>query len=383
MPISLLIIACLMLLAAAVAILWPYLRRAEEADALAREKAALKGRLVTVDRDAEAGTLSAAEADAARAEIARRFASLKAETTNAESVGGEKKSFLLATISVVVLGLVTSGLYLFLGSPNYADQPFAARQAERQDINGLIAQVEDRLKQNPDDVDGWAVLGPVYMRSGQFDLAATAFGNMARLTPKTDPRYSDLIAIQAEAMIAGAEGSFPREAIALIDEAIALNANNAKAAFLKALSIEQSGDRIAALDNWRAISERFSDDPQLAELANQRVAILSQQPAAPPVEQSSGPSRDQVEAAADMSADDQMEMIAGMVSSLASRLRDNPNDLEGWERLIRSYMVLGQQDDARAALEDAKRIFVEDGAAIARLQASFDAPVPVLKPEGN
>jgi uncharacterized protein with von Willebrand factor type A (vWA) domain len=64
-----------------------------------------------------------------------------------------------------------------------------------------------------------------------------------------------------------------------------------------------------------------------------------------------GPSRDDVEAAAQMNAADRTAMIETMVANLDQRLRDNPADAEGWRRLVRSYSVLGRNDDARQALE--------------------------------
>jgi cytochrome c-type biogenesis protein CcmH len=50
-------------------------------------------------------------------------------------------------------------------------------------------------------------------------------------------------------------------------------------------------------------------------------------------------------------------MIAGMVDGLAQRLKDDPNDPAGWERLIRAYGVMGRAEDARAAFETASSTF--------------------------
>jgi len=55
-----------------------------------------------------------------------------------------------------------------------------------------------------------------------------------------------------------------------------------------------------------------------------------------------------------------MTMIRGMVEKLADRLHHDGADLEGWLRLVRSYMVLGERDKARAAAVDARRALVSD-----------------------
>ena len=57
-------------------------------------------------------------------------------------------------------------------------------------------------------------------------------------------------------------------------------------------------------------------------------------------------------------------MIEGMVAGLDERLRQNPNDAEGWRKLIRSYVVLGKADDARAALQRARTALAGDPAAL-------------------
>ncbi|WP_246206403.1 tetratricopeptide repeat protein, partial [Propylenella binzhouense] len=66
-----------------------------------------------------------------------------------------------------------------------------------------------------------------------------------------------------------------------------------------------------------------------------------------------GPSREEVAAAANMSAADRTAMIEGMVAQLADRLGDNPGDVEGWLRLMRAYTVLGRTEDASSAAKTA------------------------------
>jgi cytochrome c-type biogenesis protein CcmH len=60
-------------------------------------------------------------------------------------------------------------------------------------------------------------------------------------------------------------------------------------------------------------------------------------------------------------------MIQGMVERLAERLHRDGSDIEGWLRLVRSYMVLGQPDKARAAAADARRALAGDPSKLQRL----------------
>ncbi len=73
------------------------------------------------------------------------------------------------------------------------------------------------------------------------------------------------------------------------------------------------------------------------------------------------PTADDVAAAQDLSAGDRQQMIAGMVESLAAKLQENPDNIEGWTRIIRSYVVLDQRPKAEAALQTALKIFPADG----------------------
>jgi cytochrome c-type biogenesis protein CcmH len=83
----------------------------------------------------------------------------------------------------------------------------------------------------------------------------------------------------------------------------------------------------------------------------QALATLADARKAPPASAMSGPTRDQVAAASSMSAGDRSAMIEGMVAKLDADLRKNPDNPEGWQRLVRSYMVLGKKDEA----EDARK----------------------------
>jgi len=73
-----------------------------------------------------------------------------------------------------------------------------------------------------------------------------------------------------------------------------------------------------------------------------------------------GPSAADVSAANEMTPDQRNVMIRGMVARLAERLKQDGSDVEGWLRLLRSYMVLGDKDRARAATIDARRALASD-----------------------
>jgi len=90
-----------------------------------------------------------------------------------------------------------------------------------------------------------------------------------------------------------------------------------------------------------------------------------------------GPTADQVAAAGQMSAGDRQAMIAGMVQRLSDRLAKNPQDLDGWQRLMRARMVLGQADAAAQAYRDGAKALAgsqPDQAALRRSAAELGVP---------
>ena len=76
-----------------------------------------------------------------------------------------------------------------------------------------------------------------------------------------------------------------------------------------------------------------------------------------------------VPASALASASKDGAMIEGMVSNLARRLDDDPDNLEGWMRLVRSYVVLGEVNKATDAVMKAKTYFQDDEASLQQLSA--------------
>jgi cytochrome c-type biogenesis protein CcmH len=71
--------------------------------------------------------------------------------------------------------------------------------------------------------------------------------------------------------------------------------------------------------------------------------------------------------APDMSSADRQRMIEDMVQGLAERLKSQGNDLPGWQRLIRAYVVMGRKDDALAALKAARGNFTDEPGSLSAL----------------
>jgi cytochrome c-type biogenesis protein CcmH len=159
------------------------------------------------------------------------------------------------------------------------------------------------------------------------------------------------------------------EARAAFEAARALDPKAPEPRFFLGLAAEQEGRKDAAKATWQALlADTPADAPwrPMVAMALTRVDPNAKPPAAAGA--ATGPTADQMAAAADLSDTQRIAMINGMVSQLAARLKDQPNDPEGWLRLIRSYAVLGRKDDAAAAAGTALAS-VTDASGRSRIEA--------------
>jgi cytochrome c-type biogenesis protein CcmH len=320
-----------------------------------------------IKRDRSAGLIGEAEAEAAKVEVSRR---LIAAADAAEKSGtdvpraGPRRWTAVVGLSLLPAGAVA--LYLAIGSPEMPGAPLVGRTsavAENRSVEALIAQVEAHVERNPDDGRGWEVLAPVYMRLGRFDDAVTAWRNTIRLSGSNASREANY----GEAVVATANGAVTAEARAAFERALALDRQDVMARFFMGMAADQDGRRADADAIWGDLLAHAPPDAPWVDVVRQAMARGTQSagmpaptgPASGPTA-APGPSAADVNAAAAMSEKDRIAMISGMVSRLADRLKENGNDIDGWQRLLRAYMVLGERHKAQAAAGNARRALASD-----------------------
>jgi len=354
-------VLALMTAAAIFAVLWPLGRHAaarrDDPDVLI-----YRDQLDEIERDRASGLIGSGEAEAARVEVARRLIA-RADATPGQEVAVPASAWrrrIVAVIAFVGLPLVAGTAYLAWGSPGLPGQPLAGRiGAPGQDasIDVLIAQVEARLAQNPKDGRGWAVLAPVYLRVGRIDDAVTAYRNAVAFNGETAPMLSGL----GEAEVMVANGVVTQAAKEAFDRALALDPQDVKSRYFVGLAAEQDGRPGEAADLWRAMLASAPADAPWAGFVRNALAR---------VEASSvgGPNAADVAAASKLDDAQRGDMIQGMVASLAERLKSDPANAEGWLRLLRSYIVLGERDKALAAVADARRALQSEPDKLQRVE---------------
>ena len=355
-----------MTLAAAGALLIPFLRqRGDNPSRAAYDVEIYRDQLAEIDRDRQRGLIGEAEAKAARTEIGRRALAADTAERSAVKQAAVPQALPLAVLAMaVVVPLGAFVLYLDLGSPHLPGQPFATRHAgatsdTRQD-EAMVQQLAERLRERPDDLQGWTLLARSYGSLGRHSEAIAAWRNVQRLAPNAVDSLGGL----AEALVQAAGGTVTPEAVRLFEAAGKADENDARARFYLGLARVQAGESRQGLQIWTdlvAISPR--DAPWLEGVRAQirRVAgeaqidpaTITPSPAATnqAARNAAAPSvaGSQAEAIARLPAAQQQQMIRGMVDSLAARLEAEPNDLDGWRRLGRARKVLGENDKSAEA----------------------------------
>ncbi|WOH68407.1 c-type cytochrome biogenesis protein CcmI [Bradyrhizobium sp. BWA-3-5] len=348
----------LMTVAAIFAVLWPLSRGASAPDG-GNEAAVYKDQLDEVERDAAAGLIGVAEAEAARVEIGRRLlaaADGQRDLPSRANLGLRRAS---AVVALIGLPIVAVTFYLSLGSPYLGDFPLAARTRTadaNQPIENMVAQVEAHLEKKPTDGRGWTVLAPVLARLGRFDDAVRAYRNVIAYAGDSADRRSDL----GEALAGAAGGVVTAEAKAEFERAVAQNADEPKASYFLGLAAEQDGRPADAAKIWQGMLAKAPADAPWRPLLQAALARVGA-PAAPAV------SSDAMAAAKDMNEDDRNAMIRGMVDRLATRLKQNGDDVEGWLRLVRAYIVMGERDKAVSAQTQARQAVAGDAERLRQL----------------
>ncbi|THD60890.1 MAG: c-type cytochrome biogenesis protein CcmI [Bradyrhizobium sp.] len=348
----------LMTAAAVFAVLLP-LGRGPRPQSDGSEAAVYKDQLAEIDRDVAASLIGPSEAEAARVEIGRRLLAAADHQRDPPMASNIFLRRSVAIVALVGLPIAAIALYLPLGSPRLGDFPLAERTRvpdATQPLDNLVAQVEAHLEKNPTDGRGWNVLAPVLARLGRYDDAVRAYHNSITYNGDSAARRADL----GEALTGAAGGVVTAEAKAEFERAVALNADEVKARYFLGLAAEQDGDTTQAASMWRAMLATAPPDAPWRPLVQAALARI-EGPGAPALPDAT------VAAAKDMNETDRNAMIHGMVDRLASRLKQNGDDVEGWLRLVRAYMVMGDRDKAKSALTDARQAVANDAERLRQL----------------
>lgn len=247
-----------------------------------------RDQLAELDADLEAGTIAEAQHRVARAEIEKRLLEeVGIDPSTATVTKGNRLVAVLVGMSVPVLALA---LYGVLGNPAGLDPSKVAAVAQGQShaltpeqIVDMVEKLSDRLKQNPDDVEGWVMLARTYAALQRYQEAAQAYANVV----KRIPNDAQLLADYADSLAMAQGKTLMGEPEKLIARALSADPRNVKALALAGSAAFEKKDYAAAARHWQNILALVPPESELARSVKGSIAearslggMVAQAPAA-------------------------------------------------------------------------------------------------------
>ncbi len=392
----------------AFALALPFLRKRDETTSRAAYDAqTYRAQLAEIDQDVSRGVLTDTEAKAAKIEISRRLLTAT-DAMEAEEAAPDTSDALRKRIGIgagIGIPLAATMLYLAIGEAGRPDMPLASRTdfeaqmaqrpsqsnaeailerggfapqpqpadtPEAKQVLEMVEQVKVALEQDPNDAQGRLVLARTQARMGRY---ADAWRNYALLAEQAKQPDVEIYGELMETMVSATNGYISPEAETVANKGAELDPADPRFRHYKALALAQRNERAEALLRWTALLQDAEPGarwvPMVYGHAAEMAASLGVPPPPNPAATSApGPSQSDIAAAVDMPETERNAMIEGMVAGLAERLAEDPEDLQGWLRLIRAYTVMGRIDQRDTAIEMARKTFTGDAKALERIDAA-------------
>lgn len=243
-------------------------RPAESRDAV--NAAVYRDQLRELDADVQAGTLAPDQRDKARQEIEARLASDLGKGEPApESRGSARGAALALGLAVPICALA---IYLTVGNPR-ALSPEATAEAgphgvTAQQFETMVERLSARMKERPDDLEGWMMLGRSYAVLGHFPQSAAAYAKAVALAPND----AQLLADYADSLAMAQGRTLKGEPEKVLKRALAADPNNVKALVLAGTAAYDRNDKAAAVQLWERALAVLPAESEMARRVRASVA---------------------------------------------------------------------------------------------------------------
>lgn len=267
----------------ALAFIAPSLLRASElpdSDRDTQNVIIARERLAELKSEHEAGSLSEEEYEQTRLELEQALlidldsgSGDSADTAAPKSTGSSPFALLFSALFIVG---ATLSVYFYLGTPQLVDgEALVAQQqdGELPSIDEMLGMLEARLAQNPEDAEGWYLLGRTHMAMKEYQKAATAFDKVNQLV---SDQPSILLAL-ADALAMSAGGDLQGRPAELIRRAVSLAPDDQTALWLAGMVESQSGNPALALQHLRHLKPMLAADPDATQQVDRLIAATEQQ----------------------------------------------------------------------------------------------------------
>jgi cytochrome c-type biogenesis protein CcmH len=274
------VVAAALVAIAVVFVVPPLLRRPPAGGSRAQANIDIyRDQLRELEADVQAGTLAEDQYERARREIEARLLqdvdpSPGSGQGPAEAAAASpRRGARVAAIALAVAVPVGAALvYLSVGNPGAlvaeAGGSGGGHGLSPEQFEGLVARLAARMKENPDDAEGWMMLGRSYAVLGRFREASDAYANAA----VRQPQDAQLLADYADALAMAQGRRLDGEPEKLIARALAADPENVKANMLAGTVAFNRGDYTKATAHWERILGRVPPESELAQQVRGAIA---------------------------------------------------------------------------------------------------------------
>ncbi len=289
------IVVVVLTLAAAAALTLPWWRAAL-GGRMSRRSANVANyrlRLAEIEQDVSAGTLDAAGADALRLELQQRLL----QDADAADVSLEKRRSPAALAVIAALFLpIFAGVWYYAGGTwrmqeqveHAQSSPSPPQEIQAAQIEAMVQRLAQRLQTEPNDAEGWAMLGRSYFVLKRYPESAQAY---AKANALTQPPDADLLVSEGGALGLAADGDLSGRPRALFDAALKLSPDHLRALWFAGQAAAQAGEYSLAQTHWERLLKQELPEDLRAEV-EAHVRELSAQTGRKPAVADAGPARD-------------------------------------------------------------------------------------------
>lgn len=259
------LIAALLVAGALACVLPPLLRTRKRSPTAAQplNVAVYRDQLAELQADRRAGTLSDEHYERARLELERRLLEDVGATSDAP-MGAPARSRAPAIVMGLALPVLAVALYYVVGTPSVLS-PVAlptdpGKGVTPAQVEAMVAKLAERMKQNPEDAQGWAMLAKSYAVMGRFDDAVAAYANAEKRAPDNPhllADYADTLAMQQGQNLRGAPE-------ALVARALKIDPNHVKSLALAGTIAFEKNDYAVAIRHWEKLLTQLPPDSEMA-----------------------------------------------------------------------------------------------------------------------
>ena len=348
-----------------------------------------KSQLSEIEKDIAKGAIVSKEAEQLKVEISRRILKNKNQSTLKFSFQSSNSRLTFALILGIFTSFLSFGLYSSLGNFGYFDfsqknRIEAAkllkdtRPSQQEAWNALsnvktintpegemgeiITKLRKISQERPNDITGLRYLMRTEASLNNFENAAIAQMSLVKLLGD-QVLIEDLYQL-AELMVISLNGYVSPEAEALFRKVLSQDEDNGGALYYLGLMYANLDRPDLSFEIWRKLLNRGPDDAPWVPLIREQIMEVAWRAGKnryelPPKTTISlnGPTKADIEASNEMTADERREMISNMVESLANRLASQGGTSDEWARLIKALSVLGDSDRAKKTWAEALNIY--------------------------